>query len=107
MTLSHSWNRFGLAGLGAWLASMTAAGPLAAGEPENPVTLVAEIKEDPAANVKLDWVIHMYAKGDSLFVISHRDGRINVFARDKASGDVKFLGFHDLAAQLSDPKHLL
>jgi hypothetical protein len=64
------------------------------------VKFVAEIKQDPAANLKLDWTSVTYVKGEFLFVISHRDGRINTFKRDVKTGSVNYMGFHDLAGQL-------
>ena len=66
------------------------------------IKFVAEIKEDPAANLKLDWAIYTYVKGAYLFVTSHRDGRINTFKRDVKTGDVKFLNYYDLASQLNN-----
>jgi hypothetical protein len=88
-------------------AGLLLAAAAVGGEPEVSIRLVTEIKEDPASDLKLDWVIHTYVAGENLLVTSHRDGRINVFRRDVKTGDVKFLGFHDLASQLKHPgRHL-
>jgi len=80
-----------LAGPGAW------AGDAAT------ITYVTEITEDPATNLTLDWAIRMYATAGNLFVVSHRDGRINTFSRDTRSGAVRYLGFQDVASQLHRP----
>jgi sugar lactone lactonase YvrE len=77
------------------------------GATEPKIKFVAEIRQDPAANLKLDWTIHTYVKDEFLFVVSHRDGRINTFKRDVKTGEVKFMAFHDVATQLGSPgRHL-
>jgi len=40
--------------------------------------------------LKLDWVWSMNPTGPNLFVVSHRDGDINVFKRDVATGAIAF-----------------
>ncbi len=45
--------------------------------------------------------------GEHLFATSHRDGRVNVFRRDPATGLLTFASYVDLAVQLGHPgRHL-
>jgi sugar lactone lactonase YvrE len=64
------------------------------------VRFVTQVAEDAQANLKLDWVNHMEVAGNFLLETSHRDGRVNVFSRDPKTGEIKFLNFVDLAADL-------
>jgi 6-phosphogluconolactonase (cycloisomerase 2 family) len=81
--------------------------PICAAAGDAGIKFSAEIKQDSAPNLKLNWTSHTYVKGAHLFVISHRDGRINTFKRDVKTGEVKFMAFHDLATQLgSAGRHL-
>lgn len=64
-----------------------------------------EVKEE--GELKLDWVWQPYVAGSLLFVSVHRSGTVNVFSRDTATGDIKFLKAITVSADLGNPtRHL-
>jgi 6-phosphogluconolactonase (cycloisomerase 2 family) len=64
-----------------------------------------EVKEE--GELKLDWVWQPYLSGSLLFVSVHRSGTVNIFSRDTATGDIKFLKAVTVSADLGNPtRHL-
>ena len=92
-----------------WLSGLLAIGLLAgfalAADDAGIPKLKKEIKEE--GDQKLNWVWQPLVADSLLFLSVHRSGTINIYSRDTATGDIKYLSAIPLAADLGSPgRHL-